>query len=50
MSDHYELLMKYALNDKNYKGWRKEHAKIRGDNFASAFAENTEAQIHLTAV
>lgn len=49
MNDYYELLMSYALNDKNYKGWRKEHTKIFGDIFALAFTENTEAQIHLTA-
>lgn len=49
MEDYYEILKQYALNDNNYKGWRKEHTKIFGEIFSSAFAENTEAQIHLTA-
>ena len=49
MSDYYELLVKYALNNKNYQRWRKEHTKIFGDIFAAAFTENAGAQIHLTA-
>lgn len=49
MEDYHELLKGYALNDKNYKAWRKEHTKMFGDIFALAFPENIEAQIHLTA-
>ena len=48
--EHYdELLTEYALNDQNYKGWRNEHTKIFGDLFSSAFEDQAEAQIHLTA-
>ena len=49
MEDFYELLKEYLLNDKNYTSWRKEHIKIFGEIFSCAFAENVEAQIHLTA-
>ncbi len=49
MEDYHELLKGYALNDKNYKAWRKEHTKIFGEIFSCAFTENEEAQIHLTA-
>ena len=49
MKDIKQLLTNYALNDKNYKAWQKEHTKMFGDIFANAFAENKEAQIHLTA-
>lgn len=49
MEDFNELMKKYALNNKNYSSWRKEHTKIFGDIFSCAFAENEEAQIHLTA-
>ena len=49
MEDYYEYLLGYALNDKNYKAWRKEHTKIFGEIFSCAFTENKEAQIHLTA-
>lgn len=49
MKDYRELLMNYALNDKNYKDWRKEHTKIFGDIFAKAIPDCMEAQIHLTA-
>lgn len=44
-----DLLLKYALNSKNYKQWRKEHTKMFGELFSRAFEENDEAQIHLTA-
>lgn len=48
--DHYdELLAEYALNNENYKRWRNEHTKIFGDLFSSAFEDQAEAQIHLTA-
>lgn len=49
MEDYYELLKEYALNDENYKAWRKEHTKLFGEIFSLAFEENKEAQIHLTA-
>ena len=49
MEDYYELFKNYALNDKNYKAWRKEHTKIFGKIFSCAFTGNEEAQIHLTA-
>ncbi len=48
-NDFDNLLMQYALNDKNYKKWRMEHTKVFGKTFSSAFADNPEAQIHLTA-
>lgn len=44
-----DLLLKYALNSKNYKQWRKEHTKMFGELFFRAFEGNDEAQIHLTA-
>ena len=40
MEDYYELLKGYALNDKNYQGWRREHKKIFGEIFSCAFDEN----------
>ena len=49
MEDYYELFKSYALNNKNYKAWRKEHAKVFGEIFSCAFTENQEGQIHLTA-
>lgn len=49
MEDYYELLKNYALNNSNYKAWRKEHTKIFGDIFSRAFTDSGEAQIHLTA-
>ena len=44
-----ESLAAFALNNKNYKGWRKEHTKVFGKIFSSAFEGNPEAQIQLTA-
>ncbi len=49
MSDFDDLLLKYALNSKNYNQWRKEHTKMFGEIFSHAFDGNKEAQIHLTA-
>ena len=49
MMEYDDLLLKYALNSKNYKQWRKEHAKVFGELFLQAFEKNEEAQIHLTA-
>jgi len=49
MDNCYELLTAYTLNDENYRKWREEHTKIFGELFSSAFEENAEAQIHLTA-
>ncbi len=48
-NDFDSLLIQYALNDKNYKKWRREHTKMFGKTFSAAFADNPEAQIHLTA-
>ena len=45
----YETMKKYALNNQNYKNWRKIHQNVFGNIFSSAFEENEEAQIHLTA-
>ena len=49
MDNYDELLVQYTLNDQNYKKWRSEHKKVFGDFFASAFADQEDAQIHLTA-
>lgn len=48
-NDFYEKLKKYALDNNNYKGWRKEHTKVFGNLFKDAFSQNEEAQICLTA-
>ncbi|MBE6634346.1 MAG: hypothetical protein E7620_08420 [Ruminococcaceae bacterium] len=44
-----ELLTQYALNNANYQKWRREHTKMFGSLFSSAFEDQPEAQIHLTA-
>ena len=49
MEDNYESLIENALNNENYKDWRKEHTRVFGEIFSSAFTENEEAQIHLTS-
>ena len=49
MYDYDELLKKYALSDSNYQQWRREHTKIFGEIFSSAFEDSVEAQIDLTA-
>ncbi|MBE6635737.1 MAG: DUF1963 domain-containing protein [Ruminococcaceae bacterium] len=49
MENYSELLTKYALNNENYKNWRKQHSQIFGELFSAAFSDNAEGQIHLTA-
>lgn len=49
MDQYNEFLAQYALNNENYHQWRKIHEQQFGDLFGSAFSENKEAQIHLTA-
>lgn len=50
MNDNFEeLLNQFALDDKNYKNWRKIHTKAFGKVFSHAFKDNDAAQIHLTA-
>ena len=48
-NDFYDELKKYALDNGNYKKWRKEHTKVFGKLFADAFSESEEAQICFTA-
>lgn len=48
-NDFYDELKKYALDNDNYKKWRKEHTKVFGALFADAFSQSAEAQICLTA-
>ena len=45
----YDLMKEYALDNENYKKWRKIHGDAFGDIFLSAFEGNDEAQIRLTA-
>lgn len=49
INEFYSLLSEYTLNNENYRQWRKIHGEAFGDIFLSAFRENEEAQIHLTA-
>lgn len=37
------------FDNANYQSWREIHTKAFGDIFASAFSENPQAQLHLTA-
>ena len=46
--DYYDELKKHALDNDNYKNWRKVHKKAFGDLFENAFSQNEEAQILLT--
>ena len=39
----------YPFNSENYASWRKEHEKVFGEIFSSAFSGNAEAEIQLTA-
>ncbi len=44
-----ESLAQYGWDRESYQGWRKVHTQMFGDIFASAFEENPEAQVMLTA-
>ncbi len=37
------------FDNANYQSWREIHTRAFGDIFASAFTDNREAQVHLTA-
>lgn len=37
------------FDNANYQSWREIHTRAFGDIFASAFSDNPEAQVHLTA-
>ena len=49
INNFYDLMKEYALDNENYKKWRKMHGEAFGDVFLSAFDGNDEAQIRLTA-
>ncbi len=49
INEFYYLLKEQALDSDNYKQWRIIHGRAFGDIFLSAFEDNDEAQIHLTA-
>jgi len=37
--DYYDELKKHALDNDNYKNWRKVHKKAFGDLFENAFSQ-----------
>ncbi|MBQ7005107.1 MAG: hypothetical protein IJN68_01600 [Clostridia bacterium] len=45
----YDFLKDFADNNENYKKWQAMHTKAFGTLYSSAFEENEEAKIHLTA-
>lgn len=49
MEEYNEEFLENALENENYLKWRKIHTRMFGEIFSSAFSDNSEAQVHLTA-